>query len=125
MAKGWISLTTVNTAPKSAETAAQRRQRDRSFSNLIRNTKSLSVEDLKKQSDELYAKQRAEEDKLLQAFAEKKVKSKTAIKQALRIKKERAAAEKRAKNSAKQNTNTVSDNAGVDTGITETTEKAV
>lgn len=125
MAKGWTSLITINTAPKSAETAAQRRQRDKSFSNLIRNTKSLSVEDLKKQSDELYAKQRAEEDKLLQAFAEKKVKSKTAIKQALRIKKERAAAEKRAKNSAKQNTNTVSDKAGVDTGIAETTEQAV
>lgn len=125
MAKGWITIETVNSIKKNAETPAQKQRRLRNMDNLTRNIKRLSIEELKKNSEELYQKQRAEEDKLLQAFAEKRVKSKAAIKQALRIKKERAAAEKHVKNSAKQNTETVSESVRVDTNATETTEIAV
>ena len=89
---------------KVEETPAQKKQRIAAFEKAIKNTKSLSAEDLKKESDMLYAKKVATEDSLLKAFEDKKLKSNNAIKQALRIKKER---EKQNKN-AKQSKETVS-----------------
>jgi hypothetical protein len=55
-----------------------------------------TCDELKRSSEVAYATKMNEEEKLLQAFNDKKVKSKAAIKQALRIKRERAAAEKKA-----------------------------
>lgn len=88
MAKGWTHFATINGPEKSDKRTVIKNEQG--FNNLIRNTKTLSVVDLKKESDELYDKVVAEEDKLLAAFADKKIKSKAAIKQALKIKKARA-----------------------------------
>ena len=58
------------------------------FDNLIKNTKTLTAEEMKKHSNELYDKKVAEDAKLLAAFEAKKLKSKTAIKRAIQLKKE-------------------------------------
>ena len=50
--------------------------------NLNRNNKSLSFEDLKKEGDKLYDKKVAEENKLVQAYEDKKLKNKQLIKKA-------------------------------------------
>ena len=63
-------------------------------------TPTLTVADMKKKSSELYNAQKQKENSLLQAFDDKKLKSEKAIKQAIRIKKERA----KRQNDAKQNT---------------------
>lgn len=104
MAKGW---TTVGEPINKGKHKTYNKSWN--FNDLIRNTKSLSIEDLKKRSEEIYDKEIAEENKLLSAFNEKILKSKTAINKALRIKKERAAAAKRNKKVAEQNTDTASE----------------
>ena len=75
------------------------------MSNLVRNTKTLKAFELKKESEELYEKAKAEEDKLLDAFDRKVVKSKNAIKQAIRIKKERTEAKTKEPEAAKPTEN--------------------
>ena len=94
MAKGWTKIETVNDN-KSVESTSQKQRNLRNFANAIRNTKSLSPEDLKKRSDEHFAAKNAEDAKLLEAFDSKKLKSKNAIKRALQLKKEQAKAEKK------------------------------
>ncbi len=63
-----------------------------------------SEEDIKKKikehQEELFLKQKAEEDKLLDAFANKKLKSKAAIKKALGLSKKRNDAGKKADKTA-------------------------
>ena len=86
MSKKWKTIR--NDALKKL-TKEERVRQDRSFANLINNTKTLSVKDLKAESRELYAAKIAEEDKLLEAFDNKRLKSKSAVRQALRIKKDR------------------------------------
>ena len=93
MAKGWKKIAD-NSISDGIVTRAERVAKDKAMSNLVRNTKTLKAFDLKKESEELYEKAKAEEDKLLDAFDRKVVKSKNAIKQAIRIKKERAEAAK-------------------------------
>ena len=85
MAKGWTHFASINEA-----TTPDKRtviKNEQGFSKLIKNTKKLSVLDLKKESENLFDKQVAEDDKLLDAFVNKRLKSKAAIKKALKLKK--------------------------------------
>lgn len=103
MEKKWTTIETVNSI-KNTETKSDKIKRMKNFDNLIHNTKILSKEDLKKHGDDLFTEKKNAEDQLLEAYNDKKLKSKKLIKQALRIKKER----NKNKN-AKQNTRKVSD----------------
>lgn len=82
MAKGWITLETVNSKKLGAGSDPKRFQK---MENLIRNTKSLTPFEMKKESEELYAKKKAEEDSLVAAYQDKRLKSEKAIKEAQRI----------------------------------------
>ena len=112
MAKDWITIKTVNSVDTPPKTKAENFKRERTYEKIMKTTKSLSVADLKKHSIELYNKKIEEEDKLLQAFEDKRLKSEKAIKQAIRIKKER---EKRKKEDTKQDVEKISE-------VSETTE---
>lgn len=101
MAKGWTRIETVNDN-KSVETDAQKQKNLRNFANAIHQMKSLSPEDLKKRGDENYATRIAEDEKLLDAFDKKKLKSKDAVKRALQLKKEKAKTEKKTQKESKQ-----------------------
>ena len=72
-----------------------------------------SEEDIKKKikehQEELFLKQKAEEDKLLDAFANKKLKSKAAIKRALGLAKKRNDAGKKTNKAAKPQDNIVAE----------------
>lgn len=115
MGKEWTTIETVNSV-KNTETKAEKIKRMQNFNKVIDNTKILSMKELKKHGDDLYADKKAVEDNILNAYNEKKLKSNKLKKQALRIKKERD----KSKN-AKQNTRKVSD--GKTKGYaTETTE---
>ena len=105
MPKGWVKVETVNNI-SNEETNVQRNRREKNFSQLIRNTKIRSAVQLNKESDELYAQKVAEEDSLLAAFENKRLKSKKLIKQALRIKKERASAAEKASKTTEQKSQT-------------------
>jgi len=93
MAKNWTLIYT--NADTTTETRAEKVRKARKIDNTIRNMKSPTADQLKRESEFTYEVKTLEEEKLLRAFDEKKVKSKAAIKQALRIKRERAAAEKK------------------------------
>ena len=103
MAKGWTTVETIYSLKNSPETRAEKWRKARLFEKMMAGPK-LSVEEIRKRSVELYNKNKAEEDSLLQAFADKRLKSEKAIKQAIRIKKERA----KRQNGAKQDTEKVS-----------------
>lgn len=94
MAKGWVKIKTVNDAPKSVMTDAKRKIATQRFENLIRNTKTLSIQGLKKASKEAYVQQKAYEDHLLDAYEGGRLKSEKAKAKAESIKKARAEAEK-------------------------------
>ena len=94
MAKGWKTIYT-NT-DKTTETRAEKVRKAHKIDNTIKSMKTPTAEQLKRESEFAYEVKTLEEEKLLRAFDEKKIKSKAAIKQALRIKRERAAAEKKA-----------------------------
>lgn len=89
MAKGWKTIYT--NADTTTETRAEKVRKARHFDKTIRTTETPTIDQLKRINDYNYEIKVAEEEKLLRAFDEKKVKSKAAIKQAIRIKKERAA----------------------------------
>lgn len=87
MAKGWIHFATINdTFSPDKRTVIRNEQ---GLNNLIRNTTALSTKELKEESNTLYDKKNMEEEQLLDAFANKQLKSKMLIKQALKIKKTR------------------------------------
>ena len=90
MSKGWTTVFTNKDESPSTSTKTQKH-----FENTIRNTKSLTIDKLKAEGDIAYAEKIAKEDNLLAAFDNKILKSKSAIKQAIRIKKEREAAAKK------------------------------
>ena len=91
MAKGWTKISTINDRINKYDDSKENRdKRDNSFNLLIKNTKTLSAEKIKENSEELYLQQQLEDAKLLEAFERKAVKSKTAIKRALKLKKELA-----------------------------------
>lgn len=106
MAKNWETIETVYSLKNKPETLAERRRKTKIFNKMMKTTPTLTAMELRKRSVENYNKKKAEEDNLLQAFSEKRLKSEKAIKQAIRIKKER---EKRIA-SAKQDTEKVSIN---------------
>ena len=87
MAKNWIKITTVNDTPVVAETAQEKFRRQRSFQNAAQNMKSLTSEEIKKHSEELFVKKQSEDVRLLDAFEQKKLKSKAAIDRAIQLKK--------------------------------------
>lgn len=90
MAKGWSTVfTNKDTSPKNTV------KNEAHFRNTIRNTKSPTIDKLKADSEKAYEKKIEKEESLLYAFDNKLLKSKFAIKQAIRIKKEREAAAKK------------------------------
>ena len=95
MSKEWKHFATINDLSHSLSTKEIARK-EKNFNNAIHNEKTLSVEKLKKHYEELYEKKLQEENNLLEAFKEKKLKSKTAIKKALILKKEKQQKEKEA-----------------------------
>ena len=96
MAKGWTKISTINDRINKYDDSKENRdKRDNSFNLLIRNTKTLSAEKIKENSEILYIKQQFENAKLLDAFEHNLVKSKTAIKRAIRLKKEQTEKEKK------------------------------
>lgn len=105
MAKDWIRIDTIY-KENSPKTKAEQQKASKKYRSLMAKTKTLPIVEIKKRSIELFNKNKAEEDSLLQAYEDKRLKSEKAIKQAIRIKKERA----KQQNSAKQDTEKVSKN---------------
>lgn len=89
MAKGWTKVNTVNDMNKNTETDYQKKRRIHNFENTTRNMKSLSAFDLKKIGDERLVEKIANEDQLLQAAEDNRLKSEKLIKKAEKIKKSR------------------------------------
>lgn len=86
MAKGWKTVyTNTNTGNKSDF---------KTFNNTIRNTRRLSIDELKKEGIELYKKKIAEEDKLIAAVDAGRATKPEQIERVNAIKDARAKAEK-------------------------------
>ena len=98
MAKGWTTFTfgevTADTRSKQ-----QKRYAERNFSKAIKNEKTLKLNERVEQSDKREAARIADENQLVQAYTEKKLKSKALIKQAQALLKKR---EKQAERAAKK-----------------------
>ena len=101
MAKGWTVLKTVNDV-NFIQTREDKIRNGKRFAKMVKKAEDAKLKDvnkdierLKKESEDLYWTKFNEEEKLLAAYKEKKVKSKTAIKQAKKIIKDRAEAEKK------------------------------
>lgn len=84
MPKGWTHVST-NTNFVKAETRMKRQD----VNKVIKNIKSKSYEDLQKEANEAYMAAETRKTNLLQAYEDKKLKSKALIKEAKAIKKER------------------------------------
>ena len=91
MAKDWVRIEKIenifNITPMEVN--------DKKFNKLIHNTKTLSIEDLKKEANNLHEANEIDEDKLISAFDNNLLKSEKAIKEATRIKKMRERANKK------------------------------
>lgn len=97
MSKGWTLVGTNSLEFGNTETRQERVRRERKFNNAINNAKSITVEEMKKESEKLFDTKNAENVQLLQAFKDKKLKSKALIKKAKALKKkEKEAAKKTA-----------------------------
>lgn len=101
MAKGWIIVPTRNDI-NFAETKEEKLRKYKRFAKAIKKAEDAILKDpkqdierLKKEGEKFYWKKREEEDRLVDAYNKKLLKSKTAIKEAKRIAKERADAEKK------------------------------
>lgn len=94
MAKGWEHFSTVNDVKE--ESAEQKQARARVASRIMRTTKTYTEEELKKNSDKLYAEKIATEDRLVELYGEKKLKSKRLIREARIIIKRREEEAKKA-----------------------------
>ena len=96
MAKGWKTVATnsTNFDKKKSENPLRDSKR---FNSLMAKTEKKNVEQLKKEGEELFAQRKAEDAHLLDAFDRKAVKDKNAIKRAIKLKKDLAAAEEKAK----------------------------
>lgn len=73
------------------------KNKNQKFKNVIRNTKSLTVNELKALSKEHYQEKIAEEDKLIAAVAEGRCTNSKLVKKAEKIKQNRALMEKKKK----------------------------
>ena len=83
MSKEWSVIPTINDVPTTEYKGTK------TFNKLMAKTPIRDEEALKKHNDESFAKQEFEEAQLLDAFANKKLKSKTAIKKALGLAKKK------------------------------------
>lgn len=83
----WKTIPTINDT--TITKTKSDRQTSTSFNKLMKTTPTRDVEQLKKHSEELFDAQKLEDDKLLDAFTNKKLKSKAAIKKALGLAKKR------------------------------------
>lgn len=99
MAKGWKTVATNNTNFDKKKSENPLRDSKR-FNSLMAKTEKKNVEQLKKEGEELFAQRKAEDAHLLDAFDRKVVKDKNAIKRAIKLKKDLAAAEEKAKKAA-------------------------
>ncbi len=77
----------------SPRTKAERVRNDRITNNAIKTVKSLKLDEMKKHGDELYDIKVLHENALLDAYKEKRLKSKNLIKQAKKLIKKRAEAQ--------------------------------
>ena len=91
MPKGWTFMK-GNTNVSRTET----RGKDQRVRRIVENVRSKSYEELKKDADTAYEVAEARKASLLQAYEDKKLKSKALIKEAQAIKKEQAKAAERA-----------------------------
>lgn len=96
MAKGWKTVMTNSTDFNKRKSENPLRDSKR-FNSLMAKTEKKNVEQLKKEGEELFAQRKAEDAHLLDAFDRKVVKDKNAIKRAIKLKKDLAAAEEKAK----------------------------
>ena len=92
MSKGWTLVGTNALEFGNTETRQERVRREHKFNNAINNAKSITVEEMKKESEKLFDAKNAENVQLLQAFKDKKLKSKALIKKAKALKKKTAEA---------------------------------
>lgn len=76
MSKGWTNISTVNDIEKTEFKG------NKAFEKLMSKTPKRDLEQLKEHNESSFEKQKTEEDKLLDAFTNKKLKSKAAIKRA-------------------------------------------
>jgi hypothetical protein len=76
MAKEWKTISTVNDMEKTEFKG------NKTFDKLMSKTPKRNLDQLKEHNDKAFEKQKTEEGKLLDAFANKKLKSKAAIKRA-------------------------------------------
>lgn len=100
MAKGWEHFSTVNDAK--VEDVKRKKARSKMTERMIKTVPTLSEEELKKASDERYNEMVAADDFLVAGYNEKRLKSKTLIKQARYVIKKRAEAEKKTKEAEKK-----------------------
>ena len=103
MAKDWTLVGTNDLNFGNTESERDKVKRLQKFQKAIRNVKSLSYEDLEKQSKTRYEQTLVNDAALIQAYDEKKLKSEGLIKKAKALKKkaEAAAAKKQNKNAKK------------------------
>ena len=106
MAKGWTVLKTVNDS-NYITTREDRIKSNKRFSKMVAQAEAAVLKDpeqdikrIKKEGEDLYLTRMVREDQLVEAYKEKRLKSKATIKEAKRIIKERAEAEKRKKEAA-------------------------
>ena len=103
MSKEWKILPTINDTPKTTETNTASKHFKSMMDKvpIYTGSKEEIEKKIKIHQDETLAKQTAEEDKLLDAFAKKKLKSKAAIRKARGIAKRRKDAGKKQDKAAK------------------------
>ena len=109
MAKGWTVLKTVNDE-NCITTREEKIKRNKNFAKMVKKAEGAVLKDpeqdikrLKKEGEDLYLAKVGRENQLVEAYNEKRLKSKTAIKEAKRIAKERADAEKKKKEKIESN----------------------
>ena len=87
MPKGWVLVGTNAMEYGDTKTRREKIRRQQKFDNAIRNITKRSAKKMEEDSEQSYKAQVAENEKLLQAFKDKKLKSKAAIKKAKALKK--------------------------------------
>lgn len=104
MAKGWTVLQTVNSNNYIPNSNAEKIRNNKKFNTMIKKAENAILKDpeqdikrIKKEGEDLYLAKVGREDQLIEAYKEKRLKSKAIIKEAKRIIKERAEAEKKKK----------------------------
>lgn len=86
MAKGWKTIYT--NADTTVENERVKINRNHHFNTTIKTTKTPTLDQLKREFEFAYEVKTLEENRLMQGFDDKKLKSKALIKRALRMKKE-------------------------------------